>query len=787
MQSRVGGQRKEADREMTQESFEVAATERTETTSPFPHAVTPNDQFPFKVVAKVGEGSMGAVYRAVEPALDRTVAVKVLHREGMESFWKSGDHHEARLRFLQEARSAAAIQHPGAVTIHRIGEVGDVLYIAMEWLGGGTLADHMRDQGPLSVEESVGAAKQILGTVQAAHEAGVIHRDIKPANLMLTRSGTVKVTDFGIARLRTDSLVKTQAGVVFGTPYYASPEQLRGDEVDHRTDVYAVAVVLYEMLTGHVPVAGQTYHEFLQRLLNESLEPVRKTRPDVPWALDEVILRGLARDRDERWVSAAAMADALGRAQRDGDLSAPVVHDKPTPAGAAGEGVRLTERNSYTVVHCDRASLADAAVKVARSWESQAVPSQPVGSLLLKLLDRPLHAPAFSGGVDLEGTLLLIHDGAVVAALAAAENGGPVVATDAPRLPAAAAGTLYRPNGLSPLLAPQLAALVRGGTTSSSVVDAAVVNAEALARRLKEEHFSGALRLRVGRDENVVLFGEGRETLGLAVGDWQGVPVATTWSRWVTGLPATIELESLDASPLPLTYEVLHRDLEVRCDWRKDADNPGSTTGRLSSRLPRLSTRLARRQLSARLEPVFPGGSELRGLDSDPAYRLLRWMVEDAPASFPKESLAERWKYFAQWIPLVVRARLHHDLPAPGSDARHRFDLVTEDRNGKILHLARRFDQITRSDFDAAVSKALEAKEARLATGDIGAVLLVAPSFPSEVVQAYLERVEAPGGAFSRFQESITGYAGFVRVGAKRGFHLLLVEAREGGFEALLD
>jgi serine/threonine-protein kinase len=142
----------------------------------------PTPDFPYRILAKIGEGSMGTVYQAVEPTLNRRVAIKVPFTQAAEAFWAPSERHEAHLRFLQEARSAAAIQHPGAVTIHRVGQVADVPYIAMEWLAGEPLAGRLGREGRLPVDAAVGLALQVLDTLQSAHEAGITHRDIKPAN-----------------------------------------------------------------------------------------------------------------------------------------------------------------------------------------------------------------------------------------------------------------------------------------------------------------------------------------------------------------------------------------------------------------------------------------------------------------------------------------------------------------------------------------------------------------------------------------------------------------------------
>ncbi|MDP9120914.1 MAG: serine/threonine protein kinase, partial [Acidobacteriota bacterium] len=187
----------------------------------------PTATFPYRIEAKIGEGAMGVVYRAVEPSLDRLVAIKTLRPELLGG--ESAVSREYLLRFLQEAKAAAALSHPGATTIYRTGEEAGVPYIAMEWLSGRTLEELVRQGGPLPVEQVLRLGLELLATLEAAHRAGVIHRDIKPANLVLLDDGRLKVTDFGIARAGASDM--TETGSIMGTAQYLSPEQAQGHGV----------------------------------------------------------------------------------------------------------------------------------------------------------------------------------------------------------------------------------------------------------------------------------------------------------------------------------------------------------------------------------------------------------------------------------------------------------------------------------------------------------------------------------------------------------------------------
>ncbi|HEY9420574.1 MAG TPA: protein kinase, partial [Thermoanaerobaculia bacterium] len=236
---------------------------------------------------------MGIVYKARDTRLNRTVALKFL-APGLDLS------PTAKERFLQEAQTASSLDHPNICTIYEADETPDgQLYIAMPFYDGGTLADRIA-HGPLSVAEALRIALQIARGLATAHEAGITHRDIKPANIIVTSRGEAKLLDFGIAKLVGDA-GKTQPGTIVGTPAYMSPEQARGDQIDHRTDIWALGVVLYEMLAGRPPFRGSQPHEVLLALTLNQPASLRALRRDVPAALDRIVARALAKESARRY------------------------------------------------------------------------------------------------------------------------------------------------------------------------------------------------------------------------------------------------------------------------------------------------------------------------------------------------------------------------------------------------------------------------------------------------------------------------------------------------------
>jgi serine/threonine protein kinase/tetratricopeptide (TPR) repeat protein len=268
----------------------------------------------FEILASIGKGGMGEVFRAKDTRLGRDVAIKVL-REDLAS-------DPARLkRFEQEARAASALNHPNIITIYEIGKHGKTPYIAMEYVAGKTLSEIGGD-APFSANELVRIAMQIAEGLAKAHAADIIHRDIKPQNIMVTADGYVKILDFGLAKLHratpesdTDAATLTREGtspgLLMGTAAYMSPEQALGRGIDARSDLFSLGAVLYEMATGKRPYVGETLAELFDALLHKSPEPPRRLNPDLPEELNRIILKALEKDLSARYASAQVLLDAL--------------------------------------------------------------------------------------------------------------------------------------------------------------------------------------------------------------------------------------------------------------------------------------------------------------------------------------------------------------------------------------------------------------------------------------------------------------------------------------------
>ena len=246
----------------------------------------------YKVIEKLGAGGMGVVYKAEDTKLKRTVALKFLPSQALGT-------EEEKARFVREAQAAAALNHPNIATVYEINEHEDDTFIAMEYIDGQTLKEKIAD-GPLKLKEAITIAKQIADGLNAAHEKGIVHRDIKSANVMLTKTGLVKIMDFGLAKVSMASMV-TKAGTTLGTVGYMSPEQARGETVDQRADIWSLGVVFYEMISGLLPFKGEYEQALIYSILNVDPEPLTAIRTGVPMELERIVNKLLAKDPDDRY------------------------------------------------------------------------------------------------------------------------------------------------------------------------------------------------------------------------------------------------------------------------------------------------------------------------------------------------------------------------------------------------------------------------------------------------------------------------------------------------------
>jgi serine/threonine-protein kinase len=296
----------------------------------------------YKIVNELGRGGMAVVYRAYQSSLNRYVAIKVLPA-------RLGFDQEFVERFQREALASAQLRHPNIVVIHDVGHEQGIYFIVMELLEGRTLKQIVEEEGALPVERATRVVEQVAAALDYAHQRGFVHRDVKPANIFVSKEGHTTLTDFGIAKAASEAQQLTRTGMLMGTPEYMSPEQAEGDNVDYRTDLYALGVVLYQMLVGQVPFRGTTPHAILHAVIYEPPIPLRRLRPDLSPGIESMVLKAIDKRPERRYQSGAELAEALKTAPMS-PAQRLVVPAQPGPAPAGRATPQETSTSKRPIV-----------------------------------------------------------------------------------------------------------------------------------------------------------------------------------------------------------------------------------------------------------------------------------------------------------------------------------------------------------------------------------------------------------------------------------------------------
>lgn len=726
----------------------------------------PTPTFPYRILREVGHGAMGMVFQAEDIELGRVVAIKVI-RPSILAELSAADVESLVDRFIQEARATAALQHPGVPAVHRVAREGRWPYIAMEWVEGRTVEELLLGGRSLSPSAVARLGIQVLSVLDTAHRQGIVHRDIKPANLMITREGQIKVADFGIARMSQGAVVQTLAGTVMGTPQYAAPEQIDGRAIDGRADLHALAATMYEALAGRAAFTGDSVVEILMKVQTDVPEPPSRWAPAVPPALDAVVLRGMAKRPEDRFASAREMATALQpflAGTNPGGTGRLAVGEAPTVAPTGPATILVPGSSPHAIVGA-----------LIHRWPPKPLGRQATRRLLDRVQERPLHAPAFSGAVELADTCLLVADGTVH--LAFDRRTGDVGDALIEALPESVDPVLHAlPDQHDPRLVPALASLLLPDEPRLAGLDTSVVDMARFADKLASEEFDGAIRFVREDALGFALYSRGRALLTVFGDGWPQARESARWQQWALGAPTVADVCDRRSHFPALTYRRHLADLAFTI-----AQPEGEAVSGLRS------DTLAERQ-ALRLVPEGAGQLDARRGDStiqslllgDTAYADARWLLTDVATQFEQYDRASRWKGLVGALPEVERVVLHHDFTELRGPAPH-VDVATYGAGGGLLHIVRRValgasDAVTRLIADAIDLKTKTPDGASLA-----AAILIAPTFDDGALNAYFKGLRRSGtlGLWARL-DAFGHREGFLRTGARAGFHVLLVEETQG-------
>lgn len=322
---------------------------------------------PYQIISQIGEGGMATVYKAYQPSMDRNVAIKVLPGQLAESA-------EFTQRFQQEARIIAKLEHPHILPVFDYGESGGITYLVMRYLDAGTLRDKMENGRPLPLDEIDRLFTQLADALSYAHSYGIIHRDLKPSNALIDSQGNLFLTDFGIAKLLESASPRlTQTDAIMGTPAYISPEQAQAAKVNQRSDIYSLGIILYEMVTGRVPFVAETPLAVILKHVSDPLPLPSTLKPDIPEAIEKVVLKALAKEPGDRFATVEEFLSAWKRALDEAKSTRPssetvAVHAAPRKIGAAPPRVGTNQSYGAPAANTHQTTPPPAAAPKSQNW-----------------------------------------------------------------------------------------------------------------------------------------------------------------------------------------------------------------------------------------------------------------------------------------------------------------------------------------------------------------------------------------------------------------------------------
>lgn len=773
----------------------------------------------YAIEKEVGRGGMGVVYKGIDKRLERPVAIKVLNLgSGGETEQNQALHSESVERFRREAKVIARLAHPNIVSIYDVGEAFQQYYMIMEFAEGKPLSSLVREGRPVPAPVVTSVAAQICSALAYAHENKIIHRDIKPANIIVSAKGLTKLMDFGIAQLHTEGSKLTQAGSMMGSLMYTSPEQLNdASQVDERTDIYALGVTMYELLTGQSPYQSQSLSQLIMEILanHQDANAIRTINPDVPEVLELVVARAMKKNPQERYASAYEMASDLGRLLQTSSMNQTLqfqlnFNDSTSDLPSDRQTTRFRDSSLIRKTTIDTELVK--ALKMRRqwlpeqlqSWKKQVIAQSDVTQVLTKLIEPVLIGDAISGVLVIDSEFyIFVEKGLLVGACHLQTSA--VDDSVFSLLPKQASLIeLFIPEENQPLVPALLAQIISGsGQVLQQNLDSSLVDllplVEALSNR--SDPFTGYVIAHA--HENLYYYGfeAGQECLAICA--QTDTNRFDSWSdiKLLVQEPGVL-LDIYQASPR-LVGPSLTKLLSA-CNLNMSyVDVSNSTLQNIvdmgTEEVPIHLIQEAKKNLKLDLEckqtsNVISLGQVVdntRLIQNSLHLKLSEWLTREYFYLLNSTGSTNSLKYIYSWIPAIESIAFEEDLD--GDDGlKHRFQWVNHgqvagEKYKKILALAA-FGNGSQADLNAFIDRVITVKKHLIKTGDIGGAFYVSTEpFETEALKLFYTRTVEPRKGLLGSLDTLTKYKGFVRIGMNRGFHLNLLEyrAEQQGFEVI--
>jgi len=772
----------------------------------------------YTIEKEVGRGGMGVVYKGLDKRLERPVAIKVLNLGGGgESSQAQKLHSEAVERFRREAKVVARLTHPNIVSIYDVGEENNQYYMIMEFAEGKPLSSLVAQGTGIPAPVAASVAMQVCAALAYAHENKIVHRDIKPANIILSPKGNAKLMDFGIAQLHTEGAKLTQAGSVMGSIMYTSPEQLNDASlVDARTDLYALGVTLYELLTGQSPYKADNISQLILEILTakEEPNPLRKINPEIPEILELIVARAMKKVPDERYGSAQEMGTDLSRLLNTGQFTASTHFNLSFNEGEAPAASRTSSRLKDSTL-MRKTSVDNELIKalkarrewirtLIREWKTENVTALGLNKVMEKLSEPSLVGPAFSGILTVDGEIfLLLSQGLFVGALNLATGTlDDAVFADLPVTPSRLELCLP-PEGQQNVPALLAQILSESGTALQQNLDSSLMDLLPLIENLSraEENFAGYVACHAR--QNIFYYGFENGQQIFAVQANPQIVASETWQDLKQLADEEGVLVDIYQSQPRLVGPSLNR---VLAQTRLDVSyaEPAKATlqtivDKGSEEVPIHLVQEAKRNLQLQLKYDQAPSLSILGQSVDAKsmaesslhLRFSEWMLREYFYLLNSTGSMTTLKYIYSWIPAIEYLAFEEALQ--GEDGQmHSFNLVAHgevkgEKYKKVLSLIC-FGPGTEKDVNAFIDKVINVKKQLIKSGDIGGALYISSSpYDTEALKLFYARTVEPRKGLLGSLDTLTKYKGFVRIGMNRGFHLNLIEFHKEnqGFEVI--